>query len=410
MNVKLAFENEILEGELTLPASKSISNRVLILNALAESGLPIKNLSDCDDTKHMLAVLRSDDCRFDVGHAGTAMRFLTAFLSRIAGRWEITGSERMCQRPIGVLVDALNKLGARIEYTGRTGYPPLRIYGSFLKGGEIEIPASVSSQYISALLMIAPYMEEGLKLALTGKIVSRTYIDMTLALMKAFGADAESEGNRIEVAPGSYRPVVYEVESDWSGASYFYELLAIAGKGKMMLPGLWTDSLQGDARQIEVWEKLGITTSFGKRGTVIEKKGERPEYLEYDFTEMPDLVQSFTVACCLLEIPFVFSGLDTLRIKETDRIEALINESKKLGYVLELGGKGELMWKGKRCETERYPEIATYNDHRMAMAFAPAALKHPGLVILDKEVVSKSFPAYWEQLSVLGFECLFFNS
>lgn len=407
MNVRLAFENKVLEGEVTLPASKSISNRVLIINALSEGGLPIKNLSDCDDTRHMLAVLQSDDCRFDVGHAGTAMRFLTAFLSRIAGRWEITGSARMCQRPIGVLVDALNKLGARIEYTGRTGYPPLRIYGSFLKGGEIEIPASISSQYISALLMIAPYMGEGLKLTLTGKIVSRTYIDMTLALMKEFGADAGNEGNRIEVKSGSYRPVVYEVESDWSGASYFYELLAVAGKGKMVLPGLYADSLQGDARQAQLWQKLGITTSFGEKGAVIENKGGRPEHLEYDFTEMPDLVQSFAVACCLLEVPFVFSGLETLRIKETDRIEALTNESKKLGYVLELGNKGELMWKGKRRETERYPEIATYDDHRMAMAFAPAALKFPGLIVLDKEVVSKSFPDYWEQLSVLGFECLF---
>lgn len=402
MDLQLRFKSPIPQGEISLPASKSISNRVLLLNALCDSPYPIKNLSPCDDTKHMLRVLQSNDHRFDVGHAGTAMRFLTAFLSRIAGVWEITGSERMRQRPIGVLVDALNKLGARIEYTGQSGYPPLRIYGSYLKGGTLEISASVSSQYISALLMIAPYMAEGLTLILTGKVVSRAYIEMTLTLMRQFGAGITVSGNRINIRPQPYRPVAFQVESDWSGASYFYELLAIAGEGRIVLPGLHRESIQGDADQKNVWTKLGIRTHFMDRGAVIEGGDPVNEYLEKDFTEMPDLVQSFAVACCLRNIPFAFSGVETLRIKETDRIAALMTELAKLGYLLETDPEGRLVWRGKRTSSDISPCIATYNDHRMAMAFAPAALKYPGLVILDSEVVSKSFPSFWEQLYKLG--------
>lgn len=404
MEISLNSIPQTINGEVKLPASKSISNRVLILNALSDSDMPVENLSDCDDTNHMLEVLNSDDCHFNIGHAGTAMRFLTAFLSRIVGRWEITGSERMQQRPVGVLVDALNRLGAHIEYAGQNGYPPLRIYGSYLKGGAIEIPASVSSQYISAILMIAPYMADGLQLTLTGKIVSRTYIDMTIALQREFGAEISVKGHCIHVKPGNYRPVHYRVESDWSGASYFYELLAMTESGQIILPGLLPESLQGDSHQTEVWKQLGVHTRFTSQGVVIERKNSDPTSLKYDFTEMPDLVQSFAVACCIRNIPFEFSGVETLRIKETDRISALITELKKLGYILTTGDGSQLIWNGERRQAQTHPRIMTYNDHRMAMAFAPAALKHPGLTIVDQEVVSKSFPTYWEQLSALGLE------
>lgn len=402
MDTELRFKNRIPRGEVSLPASKSISNRVLILNALCDSDKPIKNLSDCDDTKYMLRVLQSDDNRFDIGHAGTAMRFLTAFLSRITGVWEITGSERMRQRPVGILVEALNKLGARIEYVAQPGYPPLRIYGSYLKGGTLEISASVSSQYISALLMVAPYMAEGLTLILTGRIVSRTYIEMTLALMREFGAQAIISGNRIEIRPVPYRPVAFQVESDWSGASYFYELLAIAGEGEILLPGLRSDSIQGDSGQIKLWDKLGIRTRFTQQGAVIEGGGVAAGRLEEDFTEMPDLVQSFAVACCLRNIPFAFSGIETLRIKETNRITALTAELGKLGYKLKTDSEDRLIWQGEHGPVVTPPHIATYNDHRMAMAFASAALKYPGLVILNHDVVSKSFPDFWKQFSKLG--------
>lgn len=404
MDITLNLKNQVLEGKAGLPASKSISNRVLIINALSGSNRGVENLADCDDTNSMVAVLNSDDNHFDVGHAGTAMRFLTAFLARIIGKWEITGSERMKQRPIGVLVDALNQLGAHIEYMEKEGFPPLRIFGAHLIGGKLEIPASVSSQYISALMMIAPYMEKGLELRLKGKVVSRTYIRMTLQLMKEFGAQVCEEDNLIRIEPVPYVPRSYRVEADWSAASYFYECMAISEGGSIVLPGLSRDSLQGDAGQVGVWEKLGVATSFGEHGVTLTKVSEGVDYLEYDFIEMPDLVQSFAVACCLKEIPFVFRGVETLRIKETDRLQALVNELAKLGYILKTEGDNCLVWDGNKGEALEKPCIETYHDHRMAMAFAPAALKHPGIVIVDKEVVSKSFPRYWEEMEHL-FRC-----
>lgn len=401
MNISLNFSDRRICGRVGLPASKSISNRVLIINALSDSHWPVENLADCDDTHRMLEVLNSDSNRFDIGHAGTAMRFLTAFLSRIVGRWELTGSERMKQRPVGVLVDALNQLGARIEYLEKPGFPPLRIYGSRLVGGELEIPASVSSQYISALMMIAPYMEKGLIIQLSGKVVSETYIDMTARMMREFGADVSRDEACIRISPVPYIPVPYRVESDWSAASYFYELLAIAEEGEICMSGLRKNSMQGDARQIEVWEKLGVLTRFEKDEVVLTKEQPRIACLEYDFVEMPDLVQSFAVACCMMNIPFIFKGVETLRIKETDRIKALMEELAKLGYVLQADGDVCISWNGERTEILSAPQIATYHDHRMAMAFAPAALKHPGLAIVDKEVVTKSFPRYWEEINSL---------
>lgn len=400
MDLKISFLQKKFNGVIQLPASKSISNRVLIINALSESDAPVNNLSDCDDTRSMQNVLGSNGNFFDIGHAGTAMRFLTAFLSRVIGKWEITGSERMRQRPIKVLVDALNQLGAKIEYMENEGCPPLRIYGSVLQGGEIAIAASVSSQYISALMMIAPYMAKGLKIKLQGKIVSRTYLDMTIRIMRDFGAKVDFQDDVICIAPHPYSPVAYHVESDWSGASYLYELLAISEGGEIELPGLEKDSTQGDARQVALWEKLGVATAFKKDSVVLTKTDPTISCLQYDFVEMPDLVQSFAVACCTIGIPFEFSGVETLRIKETDRLSALVNELGKLGYRLTTVGDNKLIWDGSRCPEEK-PEIATYHDHRMAMAFAPAALKHPGLTILDKEVVKKSFPDYWNQLESL---------
>lgn len=401
MNIQIEFKNNELKGKVNLPASKSISNRVLIIHELSGNEKAVENVSDCEDTRRMLEVLGSASDRFDVGHAGTAMRFLTAFLARRPGVWEITGSERMKQRPVKILAEALNRLGARIEYAGQEGFPPLRIYGSVLKGGELEISGAVSSQYISALLMIAPSMEKGLTLRLKDKTVSRTYIEMTVAIMREFGALVEIEESLIRVKPGGYVPVPYRVESDWSGASYFYELLALAAEGELVLEGLKEKSLQGDARQQDVWDRLGITTRFEGEKVILRKKACGISRLDWDFIEMPDLVQSFAVACCLKGIPFVFSGVETLRIKETDRISALIEELGKLGFRVKAGENHRLIWEGERCAV-RSTEIATYQDHRMAMAFAPAALVYPGLLIQDQEVVRKSFPFYWEELGKLG--------
>lgn len=401
MDIAIRFGQAGSCRDILLPASKSISNRVLIISALCDSPLPVHNLSDCDDTAVMLNVLNLNASCFDIGHAGTAMRFLTAYLSRIAGKWEITGSGRMKERPVAVLVDALNRLGARIEYKEREGFPPLVIRGSYLEGGEIEIPASVSSQYISALMMIAPYMEKGLTLKLEGRIVSRAYIDMTVAIMRRFGAEVQVGERIIAVRPRPYVPVSFSVESDWSSASYFYEWLAVRGEGEIYLPGLLADSLQGDARQVGVWEKLGVKTFFETDAVRLKVRETAVSLLEHDFTDMPDLVQSFAVACCLKKVPFSFTGLSTLRIKETDRIAALTAELAKLGYCLEAEGDNGLRWEGV-CGEVKQKDINTYQDHRMAMAFAPAAWKFPGLIIRNKEVVAKSFPRYWEQLEKAG--------
>ena len=387
--------------EINLPASKSISNRALILNALSYSPYDIENLSDSDDTRVMVRVFDSNDTKFDIGAAGTAMRFLTAFLAKTVGEWQITGSERMKNRPIRILVDALNQLGARIEYLEKEGYPPLKVLGSALTGGEISLNGSVSSQYISALMMIAPYMQNGLKITLEGKIISKPYIIMTQKMMAEFGVSADFTGNIIDIKPQTYSPTRFRVESDWSAASYWYEILSLAGKGKIHLKGLKKESYQGDCKVAELFEQLGVKTEFDKDGVIISanNKPETPCF-EYDFTNEPDLAQTFAVSCCLKEIPFTFSGLQSLKIKETNRIAALINELGKLGYVLYEPAEGQLAWNGERCVATENPVIATYDDHRMAMAFAPAALFQP-LTIEHPEVITKSYPGFWKDLSKL---------
>jgi len=397
----LRLNPDKINFEINLPASKSISNRALILNALSYSPYDIENLSDSDDTRVMVRVFDSNDTKFDIGAAGTAMRFLTAFLAKTVGEWQITGSERMKNRPIRILVDALNQLGARIEYLEKEGYPPLKILGSALTGGEISLNGSVSSQYISALMMIAPYMQNGLKITLEGKIISKPYIIMTLKMMAEFGVNTDFTDNIIDIKPQTYSPTRFGVESDWSAASYWYEILSLAGKGKIHLKGLKKESYQGDCKVAELFEQLGVKTDFDKDGVIISanNKPETPCF-EYDFTNEPDLAQTFAVSCCLKNIPFTFSGLQSLKIKETNRIAALINELGKLGYVLYEPAEGQLAWNGERCVATENPVIATYDDHRMAMAFAPAALFQP-LTIEHPEVITKSYPGFWKDLSKL---------
>lgn len=404
MNYLISAPDAPFRASIKLPASKSISNRALILNALSYSPYDVDNLSDCDDTNLMVRALNSNDRDFNVGAAGTTMRFLTAFLSKVVGGWTITGTERMKNRPIKVLVDALNTLGARIEYMEKEGYPPLRIFGSALQGGEIALPGNVSSQYISAILMIAPLMEKGVTLRLEGDIISKPYIRLTLGLMECFGVKASWTGNTIRVLPGEYKPVRFQVESDWSAASYWYEMLALSKGGEIQLRGLFKHSLQGDAAGARLFARLGVSTTYTRDGVLLRYIGDVCDKLVYNFVDEPDLAQTFVVCCALLNIPFRFSGLRSLRIKETDRIEALKVELRKLGYVLTDSGEGVLAWTGERCESETNPVIATYEDHRMALSFAPAALTRPGgIVIAHPEVVSKSYPRYWEDLRTAGF-------
>ncbi|MDO9152256.1 MAG: 3-phosphoshikimate 1-carboxyvinyltransferase [Paludibacter sp.] len=382
--------------KVNLPASKSISNRALILDALSYSSYEIENLAVCDDTSVLVKALDSNDSTYDIGAAGTAMRFLTAFLSKTVGEWVITGSERMKQRPIKLLVDALNSLGAQIEYVENEGFPPLRIFGSALTGGEIHLKGNVSSQYISALMMIAPTMLNGLKIVLEGKIISRPYINMTQQMMREYGVEVEFVDNVISIEPQDYQPIPYKVEADWSAASYWYEMLALAGKGEIYLKGLQAHSYQGDSKVAELFESLGVKTNYLSDGVLLTSDGKSVSAFEYDFVDQPDLAQTFAVTCCIKGIPFNFEGLESLKIKETNRVYALMNELRKLGFVITEPAEGQLAWNGEKCETTETISIATYDDHRMAMAFAPVSLIRP-IEIEHPEVVTKSYPNFWEE-------------
>ncbi len=387
-----------------LPSSKSISNRVLIINALGEGTCFPENLSDCDDTQVMMHALGERGMTVDIRAAGTAMRFLTAYLSILPGERILTGTQRMQQRPIRILVDALQELGAEIEYVKEEGFPPLRIVGRQLVGKEISLQGDVSSQYISALLMIAPMLPEGLTLHLTGEIVSRPYIDLTLQLMAEFGAKVSWKTEHcIGVAPSPYRSVPFLVESDWSAASYWYQMTALSREAEVVLTGLFPESYQGDSAVADLFEQLGVETIYEKGQVVLKKTGKVVEYMEYDFVNQPDLAQTFVVTCALLGVSFRFTGLQSLKIKETDRIVALIKELGKLGYVIEEADHSVLYWNGRRKEADACPSIDTYEDHRMAMAFAPASLVLPEIRINEPQVVSKSYPRYWEHLEKAGF-------
>lgn len=391
-----------LRAVVQLPSSKSISNRVLIINALANGKEEIRNLSDCDDTRVMIEALSGEEHIIDIMAAGTAMRFLTAYYSVAKGEHYLTGTKRMQQRPIWVLVDALRRLGAEIEYAVDDGYPPLFISGKKMTGDKIALQGDVSSQYISALLMIAPMLKNGLNLFLIGKLISRPYIDLTIQLMKEFGADVSwTTDSSIVARPRPYKSIPYKVESDWSAASYWYELVALAEDAKIELLDLQKESLQGDSRVAELFESLGVETLFTDRGVVLRKTGKRVSFLEVDFLDIPDLAQTFVVTCALLGVHFRFTGLQSLRIKETDRIHALITEMSRIGFVIKEEPGSTLVWNGERTELSGTPSVSTYEDHRMAMAFAPAAISLP-LQIKDIEVVTKSYPRFWDDLKEAG--------
>lgn len=403
MKYKITAPKNPIHTDIKLPASKSISNRALILKALSNSSFPIENLSDCDDTRVMVEVFSSKSNTFDIGAAGTSMRFLTAYLSKKPGEWIITGSERMQQRPINTLVEALNTLGAHIEYLKNQGFPPLKIKGSALDGGDIFLSGGISSQFISALLMIAPTMAKGLTLHLEGNIISVPYIKLTLSMMEKFGVKCDWEGNVIKIFPNEYKPIPYLVESDWSAASYWYSIAALSADARIELKGLFNDSDQGDFKVADLFLDLGVETKFTNDGVILTKTDRIAKKFFHNFINEPDLAQTFVVTCCMMGVPFLFTGLQTLKIKETDRIEALKAEMKKLGYVITDSQNSIMEWDGERCEPEQAPVIATYEDHRMAMAFAPATLKLDNLTIGEPMVVTKSYPYFWDDLRKAGF-------
>ncbi len=407
MHLTLSHPTGKLSGSLSLAGSKSISNRVLIIRALCGTDFPIDRLANAKDTQLLESLLQSDGELRDAGAAGTTYRFMTAYLSMQPGTQVLTGTERMKERPVGVLVEALKTIGAQIEYLEKPGFPPLRIGPPSNLGvsAALSISAGTSSQYISALLMIAPVLPNGLTLHLEGKIVSRPYIEMTLRLMGYFGVHHTWKGRTIHVPPQSYEARPFMVEADWSAASYYYAMAALSQSADLFLGGLFPNSLQGDAILPELYESLGVYTRFGTEGIRITKAGQsKLPAFAYDFLRCPDLAQTLAATCAGLGIPGTFRGVETLRIKETDRIEALRQELEKMEVVVgsfddEAGGgftvEGLARWHG-------LPTIQTYEDHRMAMAFAPLALLGK-LRIEDPEVVVKSYPAFWEDLKKLGF-------
>ncbi len=405
---------QYIDATVKLPASKSISNRALIINALGGGTCFPQNLSDCDDTAVIVRALRDMPYEIDIMASGTAMRFMTAYLAVTdSGEHILTGTERMRHRPIGVLVEALRRLGADISYEGEEGYPPLRIRGKKLDGGPLEVPGNISSQFISALLIVGPALTQGMELKLEENVISRPYIDLTLCTMRDFGAVVDWTGpDTIVVEPHPYSIVDYFIENDWSAASYWYEMLSLCDNRDSMvhLAGLMDGSRQGDSVVRYLFNLLGVRTNFESREkgvpttiTLRRHQASLPR-LEYDFINQPDLAQTFVVTCALLDIPFHFKGLDTLRIKETDRIEALKKEMRKLGYVVESNASNDLIWDGSRCDAMPNPVIDTYDDHRMAMTFAPAAHKFPGLIINNPSVVTKSYPTFWEHLRNVGYQ------
>lgn len=409
--IEVSFGGNSVKGTINLDGSKSISNRALIIQALADEPADIHHLSTSNDTRALQRILSSDGEVYDTGAAGTTFRFLTAYLAVAGKSCTLTGSDRMKQRPIGELVSALRTLGADITYLGKEGYPPLKFNPAELdKSNELTIASHISSQFISALLLIAPSLPDGLTLHLEGDMVSRSYIELTLQVMKSFGADYEWTGNKIFVPGQSYCGRTFTVESDWSAASYYYGIAALSDEASLRLQGLNKDSFQGDSVVAQLYESFGIETSYNNEGVLLQKSGgPAPTAFENNFILCPDIAQTMAVTCAALGTDGLFSGLQTLSIKETDRISALQTELGKLGVTFSrmparfspLSGEEYYLVNGKASfpDSVTFP---TYEDHRMAMSFAPLAVLHP-VIIEEPEVVSKSYPEFWKDIESLGF-------
>lgn len=405
MKIKVVAPQNELKSFMSLPASKSISNRALIIGALCTEKCKIKNLSESKDTQVLIHALKNiNNPTIDIGAAGTAMRFLTAFLAITPGERILTGSARMKQRPIDELVNILRDLGAQINYLENEGFPPLKIDGQNLISKPVKMRGNISSQYISALLMIAPCLDNDFELTIEGNILSRDYIRMTIRLMQEFGIDVEWKDNIILVKRGDYKPKELIIEADWSSASYWFEIISLSKNSMIELTGLKKNSLQGDSILPELFKTLGVDSVFTNFGLRIKNIQTTTNYFEYDFTDCPDLAQTLAVTLVAKKIPFKLTGLDNLSIKETDRINALVTEFKKLGIYLQ-STSNSLSWEGN--DILYVPEnhvVKTYEDHRMALAFAPLSIITNELVIDDPEVVTKSYPKYWNNLEEVGFK------
>lgn len=403
MNTVSLSYNPKVAGEVTqLPSSKSISNRALVLHALG--GGALFNLSAARDTRLMESLIGSPDHTLNVMDAGTTMRFLTAYFTVTRQSKVLTGTARMKERPIAPLVTALRSLGATIDYLERDGFPPIEIKNFQPRSAEIEIPGNISSQYISALMMVAPLLPSGLRINIIGKIGSRPYIDMTAQMMAEFGITPVWQGASIVIPPGQYQPATFTVEGDWSAASYWFALVSLAEVATVTLPGLTEASLQGDRAIVEIMRPLGVACEFGIDGLTLHKQASENS-IEVDFTHCPDLAQAVLPVCALKNVVGQFKGLESLRIKETDRIAALQTELAKAGAALTEPTPGH--WHLAPAPTlPKDVQIATYHDHRMAMGFAPWATRM-NVTLEDPRVVDKSYPAFWDDLSAVGVKLVF---
>ncbi|MFQ3173655.1 MAG: 3-phosphoshikimate 1-carboxyvinyltransferase [Flavobacterium sp.] len=402
MNLLLQTSHSNLQADIAVTGSKSETNRLLLLQALFPN-VTLANTSNSDDSEVMQKALKGNEEIVDIHHAGTAMRFLTAYFAVSEGReLVLTGSQRMTERPIKVLVEALEQLGAQISYEKESGYPPIRIKGQKITASKVTIPANVSSQYISALLLVAPKLENGIELTLDGEITSIPYIKMTLALLNDLDVKTSFEGNVIKVYPKhEVKAKEMVVESDWSSASYFFSLVALADTTSIILSSYKEKSLQGDSALVEIYKQMGVETRFeGNKMTLVKLSDFKFETVNFELNNTPDIAQTIVVTCLGLGIGCHLTGLHTLKIKETDRLEALRIELTKLGANISV--TDDSLTLVAAAEINHNVKIATYNDHRMAMAFAPLALKVP-IIIENAEVVSKSYPDFWVDMRKLGF-------
>ena len=418
-SIKVSVKQKRLSGNIHLTGSKSESNRALVMQALSDSAVKVKNVSEAADSVTLQGILQpveslkleaqssqlkavSSDI-IDIGPAGTAMRFLTAYYTLQDGEVLLTGSARMKQRPIGMLVDALKELGAKIEYAENEGYPPLKINGPLQqKSNKVSIKGNISSQYISSLLLIAPRLEQGLELIIEGELTSRPYVEMTLAMMSQAGIKYVWEQNTIKIANQLFTSSEIIVEPDWSAASYWYAIAALSEQAEIFLPGLNAYSLQGDSKITEIMANFGITSQFKDGGVLLKKEPKILERKIFDFKECPDLAQTVIVCCAALKHNATFTGLETLKIKETDRVNALQVELAKIGVKL-IEGNQTYKLDCSELDLNRSIQVNTYDDHRMAMAFAPLALVMNELRIEDHRVVDKSYPHFWTDLESIGF-------
>ncbi|WP_185860920.1 3-phosphoshikimate 1-carboxyvinyltransferase [Blattabacterium cuenoti] len=406
--IKIYKNRSSLYGTVSITGSKSISNRLLILKALYKDDIHIENLSNCEDTEVLKNSLLSTSNMLDIHHAGTAMRFLISYFSIQEGKKVIlTGSDRMKERPISILVEALRGLGSKIDYLEKEGFPPIQIFGKKILGGEINMNAKISSQYISSLMLIASQLKMGLKIFLKGNITSLPYIKMTFDLLTLAGIKADWKKRNIHIYPVKNKgKKCFYVESDWSSASYYYSMATIANKSHIILRSYSNDSLQGDKKISYIYDKyFGISTIFDKNIIILKKKLNflYPKFIELDLNKTPDLAQTIVITCAAIGIKCSFKGLETLKIKETDRLKALKEELLKFGVITKITDSCLEITDFYKKKIDSFIRIKTYQDHRMAMSFTPFGLCSDFIQIENPNVVEKSYPNFWKDLESLGF-------